>query len=128
MNIVLFDGVCVLCNSAVVFLIKHDTRHNLHFAAQQNQSGQNIMQELKILDGNKSVILVKGAAVFYKSDAIIEIAKLITGWPSKLQYISILPKSFRNRVYDLIAKNRYSLFGQRTTCFIPSESDKKKFL
>ena len=128
MNIVLFDGVCNLCNATVVFLIKHDTSNNLHFAAQQTAAGQNIMQQHGIIDDNKSVIFIKEDQVYFKSDAIIEIAKHIAGWPRFLKYGNILPKGFRNVLYDFIAKNRYRIFGQRTTCSIPSEATKNKFL
>ncbi len=128
MNIVLFDGFCNLCNSTAVFLIKYDVNNNLHFAAQQTESGKTIMQQHDILDDNNSIILVKGNNVFYKSDAIIEIAKFITGWPSIFQYSSILPKGFRNALYDFVAKNRYRMFGKRHTCSMPSEADKKFFL
>ena len=128
MNIILFDGICNMCNYTVSFLIKHDTRHQLHFAAQQSQSGKNMINQHGIDNDKKSVILIKGVDVFYKSDAIIEIAKLITGWPSILQYCSILPRGFRNVAYDCIARNRYRIFGKKTNCPIPLESNKNRFI
>jgi predicted DCC family thiol-disulfide oxidoreductase YuxK len=128
MNIVLFDGVCNLCNSTVLFLIKYDKNNQLHFAAQQSVYGKNLMQQTNIAGDNKSVILIKEGNVFYKSDAIIEIAKLIKGWPRIIKYTGIFPKGFRNAVYDLIANNRYQLFGKRDSCSVPSEINMKKFL
>ncbi len=128
MNIVLFDGVCNLCNSTVLFLIKYDKSNNLHFAAQQSIYGKNLMQQINIAGDNKSVILIKEGNVFYKSDAVIEIATLIKGWPRILKYSGIFPKGFRNAVYDLIANNRYLLFGKRDSCSVPSEINMKKFL
>ena len=128
MTIVLFDGVCNLCNSTVLFLIQHDGKNNLHFAAQQTDAGKNIMQQHAILAENKSVILIKNELVFYKSDAVIEIAKLLTGWPRILKYTKLVPKFLRDGVYNLIAKNRYSIFGIRTTCMTPSNSNRERFI
>jgi predicted DCC family thiol-disulfide oxidoreductase YuxK len=128
MNIILFDGVCNLCNNFVPFLIKYDKNNIFRFAAMQTKAGENIMQEYHILNDRKSIILIKQGTVFYKSDAIIEIAKQITGWPSILKYGILFPKFLRDGIYDLIAKNRYFLFGKKETCSIPSEKDSKKFI
>ena len=128
MNIILFDGVCNLCNSTVSFLIKYDTKQHLYFAAQQNPAGKKIIEEKGIKGVNNSVILIKDDIVYYKSDAIIAIAKLITGWPSIFRYSYIFPKVLRNGIYDIIAKNRYRIFGKRTTCSLPSEANKHRFL
>lgn len=128
MTIVLFDGVCNLCNSIVLFLIKHDTEYNLHFAAQQSEAGKNTMHQHAIRDREKSVIVIKDELVFYKSDAIIEIAKLLTGWPSIFKYTKILPKFLRDGIYSLVSKNRYSIFGIRNTCMTPSNSIRERFM
>jgi predicted DCC family thiol-disulfide oxidoreductase YuxK len=128
MNIVLFDGVCNLCNTTVSFLIKHDSKNHLYFAAQQNPFGTIIMQEKEIMIENKSVIFIKKDNVYYKSDAIIEIAKFLTGWPSIIKYSWMIPKFIRDGIYDFIAKNRYRIFGKRTTCFIPTKDIQKRFL
>lgn len=128
MNIVLFDGVCNLCNSTVLFLIKHDTNNQLHFSAQQTEAGKKIILQNNIVTDNNSVIFIKETHVYYKSDAIIEITKMLTGWPRVLQYSKTIPKWLRNALYDFIAKNRYKIFGKRNECNIPSEEIKYKFL
>lgn len=128
MNIVLFDGVCNLCNSTVQFLIKHDTNNKLYFAAQQTDTGKNLMERYKITNDTTSVILIKDELVYYKSEAVIQIAKLITGWPKYLQFASILPLGLRNWVYSLIAKNRYQIFGKKDTCSIPDKANFSKFI
>ena len=128
MNIILFDGVCNLCNNFVPFLIKYDKNNIFRFAAMQTKAGENIIQEYNVLNDRKSIILIKQGTVFYKSDAIIEIAKQITGWPSILKYGFLFPKFLRDGIYDLIAKNRYFLFGKKDTCSTPSEKDIKKFI
>jgi len=128
MNIILFDGVCNLCGNSVSLLIKYDKNNIFRFAAMQTKAGENIIQEYRILNDRKSIILIKQGTVFYKSDAIIEIAKQITGWPSILKYGFLFPKFLRDGIYDLIAKNRYFLFGKKETCSIPSEKDSKRFI
>ena len=128
MNIILFDGVCNLCNNFVPFLIKYDKNNIFRFAAMQTKAGERIMQEYHILNDRKSIILIKKGTVFYKSDAVIEIAKQITGWPSILKYGFLFPKFLRDGIYDLIAKNRYFLFGKKDTCSTPSEKDSKRFI
>lgn len=128
MNIILFDGVCNLCNNFVPFLIKYDKNNIFHFAAMQTKAGENIMQEYGVLNDRKSIILIKQGVVLYKSEAIIEIAKQISGWPSIFKYGFLFPKFLRDGIYDLIAKNRYFLFGKKETCSIPSEKDSKRFI
>ena len=128
MNIILFDGVCNLCSNSVSLLIKYDKNNIFRFAAMQTKAGERIMQEYRVLNDRKSIILIKQGFVLYKSDAIIEIAKQITGWPSILKFGFLFPKFFRDGIYDLIAKNRYFLFGKKETCSIPSEKDSKRFI
>ena len=128
MNIVLFDGVCNLCNSTILFLIKHDTNHNLHFAATQNDSGKKLMRQYKILDEEKSVFFIKEGIVFSKSNAVIEIAKQITGWPHIFKYGNLFPAFIRDGFYNLIAKNRYALMGTRDSCSVPSKDHIERFL
>ena len=128
MKIILFDGVCNLCNGTVLFLIKHDKKNNLHFAAQQSSAGSKIMQQYFVLNDSKSVVLIKDEKVYYKSDAIIEISKLLVGWPRLFRMIFIFPKVFRNWFYDIVANNRYQLFGKKDRCSIPSKANQHKFI
>lgn len=128
MNIVLFDGLCNLCNNTVSFLIKYDKKNNLHFAAQQTNAGVKIMNQHLVKQDSRSVIFIKDASVYYKSDAIIEIAKLLSGWPRIAILAVIFPKFLRNWVYDLVAQNRYKIFGKQTICAIPSKANEHKFI
>ncbi len=128
MNIILFDGVCNLCNNTVSFLIKHDKNNTFKFAASQTNAGENIIRQYTILNEGKSVIFIKDGIVFYKSDAVIEIAKQIKGWPHIFKYASLFPKFLREGVYNLIAKNRYSLFGKKETCMVPTKENRNRFL
>ncbi len=128
MNIVLFDGVCNLCNTTVAFLIKHDKQDQLRFAAQQSDAGKNLLLKYKIDSNFKSVILIKEGEVFYKSDAVIEISKLITGWPKMFQHLSFVKPNYRNWAYNWIAENRYKVFGKKEFCALPNQEWIGKFI
>ncbi len=128
MNIVLFDGICNLCNNTVLFLIKYDKDNNLHFASQQTDTGKKLIAQYLVNANTQSVILIKNEAIYYKSDAIIEIAKLLKGWPRLIIIASVFPAFFRNWMYDLVANNRYKIFGKKSFCMIPSKEIEHKFI
>jgi predicted DCC family thiol-disulfide oxidoreductase YuxK len=74
------------------------------------------------------VILIDNEKVYTKTDAVIQIAKQLSGWPRLLMGLKIVPKFFRDFGYDLIAKNRYALFGKKDSCRMPNESERNRFL
>jgi predicted DCC family thiol-disulfide oxidoreductase YuxK len=128
-SIILFDGVCNLCNASVNFVIKHDKKAQLLFASFQSDAAKEILLHfnLKNLNGG-TVILVEGQKVYDKSKAALKIAKqLDRGYKAFYAFI-IVPKFFRDWVYDIIAKNRYRWFGKRDSCLIPSIKLKNRFL
>lgn len=129
-KIILFDGVCNLCNGAIQFVIKRDKKDVFRYAALQSEIGRQMIAERGI-DTSKtdSIILVEpGVAYFTKSEAALEIAKEFGGlWPL-LQVFSWMPASIRNIVYDFIAKHRYKWFGRKDQCMIPTPELQAKFL
>lgn len=129
-KIILFDGVCNLCDSAVQFIIKHDTKDVFRFVALQSDLGQKIIHYLGIdIKKTDSIILYQpGYAYFYKSEAIFEIAKHCGSIFYFITLFSILPTSLNNYFYDFIAKNRYKWYGKKETCLIPTKELKAKFL
>ena len=129
-KIILFDGVCNLCDSAVQMIIKHDAKDVFRFVALQSDLGQKIIQHLGI-DAQKidSIILYQpGFAYYYKSEAALEIAKNLGEIFYFASLFSILPTSFNNYIYDYIAKNRYKWYGKKETCLIPTKELQGKFL
>lgn len=129
-KIILFDGVCNLCNSAVNYVIEHDAKDLFRFASLQSKAGIELMEERGI-DSNAidSIILIEpGIAYYNKSTAALKIAKHLSGSISLLRFFSVLPEGFRNLVYDFIAKNRYQWFGKKDACMIPTPELKAKFL
>ena len=129
-KIILFDGVCNLCDSAVQLIIKHDKKDIFRFVALQSDLGQRVIKHLGI-DTQKtdSIILYQpGLAYFYKSEAAIEIAKELGGVFYLSSAFSLLPNSLTDYVYDYIAKNRYKWYGKKEACMIPSKDSQSKFL
>lgn len=130
-KIILFDGVCNLCNNAVNFIIDRDKKDIFRFASLQSEAGQQLTSERGI-DAERaldSMILIEpGVAYYQRSTAALEIAKELSGGYSYLKYFSFLPEGLRDGIYSLIAKNRYKWFGKEESCRIPTPKLKAKFL
>lgn len=129
-QLILFDGVCNLCNYAIQYVIKHDKNDVFMFAALESDVGQQIIKHYNI-DVNKIDSILLYSEVFgleYKSSAAIKIGSQL-GFPQYLiRVFYIVPTFIRNYVYDYIAKNRYKWFGKKASCMIPSAALKSKFL
>lgn len=128
-KIVLFDGVCNLCDHSVQFILKKDSKDLFRFASIQSEIGQQIITYLGI-DASKvdSIILyVPGEAYYLKAEAAMQIAKDLKSWHKIISYLSFTG-SFGNFIYDFIARNRYKWYGKKDECMIPTEEMKAKFL
>ncbi|OQD43249.1 thiol-disulfide oxidoreductase [Croceivirga radicis] len=129
-KIILFDGVCNLCNGAVQFIIKRDKRSVFKFASLQSEIGKQLTKErgidTELLD---SIILIEpGIAYYSKSTAALEIMKSFGGIWNLTRLFTVLPEGFRDIVYDFIAKNRYKWFGKKDACMIPTPELQSRFL
>ena len=128
-DILLFDGVCNLCNGAVNFIIDHDPKGHFKFAALQSAFGQKQLQKLGFnQDEFDSLVLLSQDKVYKKSTAALRIAKKLNGAYPLLFGFIILPPFIRNGVYDLIAKYRYAWFGKRETCRMPTPELQSRFV
>lgn len=128
-QIILFDGICNLCNGSVQFLIKRDKKAKFKFASLQSASGQSLLLKFGLpKDDFHSFVYIKGDHYFIKSDAGLNVLKDMRGlW--QLFYVFILiPKFIRDFIYSSIAKKRYKLFGKRDTCMVPTPEIKQRFL
>ena len=129
-QLILFDGVCNLCNSSIQYVIKHDEKNLFMFAPLQSNIGQDIINEYKI-DPKKtdSILLYSNEnGLSSKSTAALKVAKHL-GFPRNLMSVFfIVPTFIRNWVYDYIAKNRYKWYGKKEACMIPTPELKSKFL
>ena len=129
MPIILFDGVCNFCNRTINIILKYDKQAYFQFAASQSIAAMGIMQAFKIEQiAIASVILIDQEKVYTKTDAVIQIANLLSGWPKLFRLLKFIPKPMRDFAYDLIAKNRYALFGKKDNCMIPDASIRDRFL
>lgn len=129
-KIILFDGVCNLCNNAVNFIIERDEKDVFRFASLQSELGKKLTSERGIdPEEMDSMLLIEpGVAYYQRSTAALEISKDLSGGYSMLKYISFLPEGFRDSIYNLIARNRYKWFGKKESCMIPTAKMKAKFL
>ena len=129
-KIILFDGVCNLCNGAIQFVIKRDKKNQFRYTSLQGELGKKLLKERNI-DPAKidSIILIDPNTAFYvKSTAALQISKGLSGlWPL-LSVFLILPASLSNLVYDFIAKNRYKWFGKEENCMVPTKEQRELFL
>ena len=129
-RIVMFDGVCNLCNSSVNYIIDRDHDDLYRFVALQSELGKELQQYLGISETNlDSIILyIPNEAYYIKSSAALKIMQSFKGvW--KLSYIfNVLPTTFRDKIYDYVAKNRYKWYGKKEQCRIPTPELKSKFL
>jgi predicted DCC family thiol-disulfide oxidoreductase YuxK len=129
-KIILFDGVCNLCSTSVLHIIKYDKKDTFRLVSIQSEKGKAILNYLGI-DTNKTdsiVLYVPKVAYYYKSEAVIEIAQEMGGFHSLLAIFSVLPTSLCDGIYDFIAKNRYQWFGKKDNCMIPTPELNEKFL
>ena len=127
--IILFDGICNLCNGAVQFVIKRDPAAIFSFASLQSDIGQQLLKKFD-LPGNElnSFVLIQQDKSYTSSTAALKVAKQLKG-PIKLLYgFIIVPVFIRNFVYRIIAANRYRWFGKRDSCMLPSVDLKERFL
>lgn len=129
-KIILFDGFCNLCEASVLFVIQHDKKDIFRFVALQSDLGKKIIQHIGLSTKHIDSVIVyePGISYFYKSAAAIEIAKDLGGVFHVGTLFRIIPTGLRNVLYDYIAKNRYSWYGKKASCLVPTEEIKSKFL
>jgi predicted DCC family thiol-disulfide oxidoreductase YuxK len=129
MAVVLFDGVCNLCNALVRFVIARDPDGHFQFAALTSDAARRLLQAAAVPSPlPDSVVLVDEGRVFTRSDAALRIARRLQ-FPWRLAYgLTIVPKGLRDRLYDVVARRRYHWFGRRDTCLIPSPAIRRRFL
>lgn len=128
-SIILFDGVCNLCNNSIIFIIKRDPKDTFRFAPLQEGKGAELIAKHNIdTSRTDSIILIENGKVYVKSTAALRVARKLKGaWPLLYGFI-IIPTFIRNWVYDFIARNRYKWYGKKESCMIPTPELKAKFL
>ena len=128
-SIILFDGVCNLCNGSVNFIIDRDKKNKFRFASLQSAQGRELLGSFGFpTDRYESIILIQDGVLRKKSTAILHICKQLSGlWPLFFGFI-LLPAFIRDFLYDIVAKNRYRWFGKLESCRVPTPELRKRFL
>jgi len=127
--VILFDGVCKLCNGWSQFIIKVDTQQHFKLCSIQSPEGQSILSHFDMpTDHFNTMLYVEGEKCFDKSDAVLKVVNKL-GFPWRVFFVfKILPKTLRNWFYDRVALNRYALFGKYDMCIPPSKENESRFL
>jgi predicted DCC family thiol-disulfide oxidoreductase YuxK len=127
--LLLFDGVCNLCNSSVQFIIRHDPEQKFLFASLQSDKGQEILKELGLNSKEfDSLILIENGKAFMRSTGALRIARHFSGYWKFLYAFIIIPSFIRDFLYNFVAHNRYRFFGKKDHCMIPTPELKARFL
>lgn len=128
-NVVLFDGVCNLCNDAVNFLIDEDKNNRLHFASLQSEFGQAVLRDFSMqTDDFDTFVFIHQGKLFIRSTGALEVMRVLGGKWSMLYVFKLVPTFLRDAMYKFISKNRYRWFGKQNACRMPTPELKAKFL
>ena len=127
--VLLFDGVCNLCEGSVRFILKRDPRGIFRFASLQSQAGQALLKRFQLpTDDFDTMVLIEQDRVFTQSSAALRVAKRLTfPWPF-FAIFWVVPRFLRNFFYRIIARNRYRWFGKKEACLIPTPELRSRFL
>ena len=127
--IVLYDGVCGLCDKFVKFVVKRDRAEVVRFAALQSETGKDLLRTFGLPAGDLSfIVVIEGKNSFIKSAAVLEVLRYLPGVWKYLALLRIIPAAISDVVYEFTARNRYTWFGRYDACVLPTESERKRFL
>lgn len=128
-GIILFDGICNLCNRSVQWLIARDTKARFRFGTLQNAAARELVESVHVEQRDMGTVLyVKDGRVLDRSTAALTILKDLGGLWSLTYAFIIVPPVLRDAVYRWVARNRYKWFGQRSTCMVPTPELRSRFL
>jgi len=133
-RIVLYDGLCGMCDAVVQFLLRHDHKDTFRFAPQQGEAARQVLARHALDAATMETICVienynsPQEGVYTRSDAALRIADGLGGIWTLTLAARLLPRSFRDACYDFVARNRYRIFGRREECRLPCAEDKHRFL
>jgi predicted DCC family thiol-disulfide oxidoreductase YuxK len=127
LKVIFFDGHCGLCNGFVDFIIKVDKKSTFLFSPLQSDYAKGHLHEEDIKELKSVVVLIDGKT-FRKSKGVMAVFRELGGAWGGISVLRFLPSSFLDIGYDLIAENRYKIFGKRETCRLPTPDEKKRFI
>lgn len=128
-RVVLFDGICRLCNGWAKFLIRHDRQRRFRLCSVQSTEGQAILVWFDLpSDVFETLLYIEGSRLFVRSDAVLRIVGQLPGAWQLLTCLRVLPRGLRDFCYERIARNRYRLFGRNDSCLLPDPDHDQRFL
>ncbi len=128
-HLVIFDGICNLCNGTVQFIIKRDRKKRFSFTTYQSKTGQDILKQNGIpVKDQSTVVYLKNGVPCFKSKAVLEILRGLGCCWNLLYILIVIPPFLRDFVYDIIARNRYKVFGKSESCMVPTLEQMDRFL
>jgi len=126
--VILFDGVCNLCNKSVQFVLKRDSGNKFLFASLQSEYGLAILERYNLSAKDfKTFILYQNENLYFRSDGVLKVLVQLKGY-QWTKFFYVIPKFIRDFLYNWIAKNRYRWFGKREECWMPTPELQKRFL
>lgn len=129
-DLVLFDGVCNLCERSVLFIIRHDKREHFQFCSLQSRAAKSILDDQEYSDDTlASVLLLSDGELYARSRAALHIARRLDGfWPLLFYVLIWVPSFVADPVYNLVGKRRYKWFGKKDACWVPDAELRKRFI
>ncbi|PWK46417.1 thiol-disulfide oxidoreductase DCC family protein [Pleionea mediterranea] len=128
-QIILFDGVCKLCNAWIKFIIKYDKEKQFKLCSVQSSQGKTLLKRYGLpTDHYETMVLVKNKKAYQKSSAFLKVIQQISYPWKALMIFKVIPEKLRDWLYDRIALNRYKLFGRYDHCQIPSAEHSERFI
>ena len=128
-SVILFDGICNLCNGFVRFIIKHDKQEKFKFASLQSEAAKKIMRQFNFPDGElKTIVLVDGGKIYLRSRAVLKIASQLNGAWKLATVFYLIPSFLSDALYNVISKYRYKVFGKREECMVTGVDLRRRFL
>lgn len=127
--VIFFDGVCNLCNAAVQFILKRDKAAVFKLAPLQSAAAIQLLADQPVdVAASNSILLLEDGRIYRRSTAALRIAKRLSGAWQLLYVLIIVPAFFRDFIYDLVASNRYRIWGKQDSCMIPAPELQERFL
>jgi predicted DCC family thiol-disulfide oxidoreductase YuxK len=127
-DVILYDGVCVFCSRWIRFIAARDRDRRFRFTAIQSDYGRRLAQAFGIKPADPDTnAVIHGGIAYFKSDAALMVLSNLPGW-SWVRALRAWPKPLRNAVYNLVAQNRYRIFGKYEVCFLGDESFRSRIL
>lgn len=128
-GVIFFDGVCNLCNASVQFVLRRDPRGYFRFASLQSNTAQELLRGVPgAPEELATIVLLENGACYTRSEAVLRIARRLSGlWPT-LYVFKLIPRFLRDPIYNFIARHRYRWFGKRESCMLPEPGLRERFL